>query len=113
MSTELFHALVALAIGFLIGLERGWHERKQADGMRVAGLRSFALISLSGYLAGHLHQSISSAIVPITFAGLIIIVAIAHWRQTGSGKDSGVTTLFTMIITFSLGLMVSAGETTH
>lgn len=113
MSAELFQAFVALAIGSLIGLERGWHERKQADGMRVAGLRSFALISLSGYLAGHLNQTTNPAIVPLAYAGLLAIIAIAHWRQTESGKDSGVTTLFTMIITFSLGLMVSLGETTN
>lgn len=110
MNSELSYFLAALAIGLLIGLERGWHERKQPDGARIAGLRSFALISLSGCLAGYLHQTVSSAIVPVAFTGMLALVAIAHWGQARQGKDVGVTTLFTMIITFLLGTLVSFGE---
>ena len=37
---ELFQRLgLALAIGLLIGLERGWRERDSAEGSRVAGIR--------------------------------------------------------------------------
>ncbi len=31
---------IALAIGLLIGLERGWRSRVRDEGMRVAGLRT-------------------------------------------------------------------------
>ena len=33
----------ALAIGLLIGLERGWNDRELPEGSRVAGLRTFTL----------------------------------------------------------------------
>ena len=40
---ELFQRLgLALAVGPLIGLERGWREREAAEGSRVAGIRTFA-----------------------------------------------------------------------
>lgn len=40
--------MAALAIGLLIGLERGWHDRDLPEGRRVAGLRTFALTGLLG-----------------------------------------------------------------
>ena len=37
---------VALAIGLLIGLERGWKARDAAEGERTAGVRTHALAGL-------------------------------------------------------------------
>ena len=37
---------IALAIGLLIGMERGWRARDREEGMRVAGLRTYGMISL-------------------------------------------------------------------
>jgi len=31
----------ALALGLLIGVERGWKAREQAEGQRVAGVRTY------------------------------------------------------------------------
>src|SRR4026208_2380868 len=39
---------LALAIGLLVGLERGWKAREAAEGERVAGLRTYALSGLLG-----------------------------------------------------------------
>ena len=39
---------LALAIGLMIGVERGQHTRNQSGGVRVAGVRSFSLIGLLG-----------------------------------------------------------------
>ena len=35
-----YYLSVALAVGLLIGVERGWKERAMAEGTRVAGLRT-------------------------------------------------------------------------
>src|SRR5215467_9475952 len=44
---ELFRRLsVALAIGLLIGLERGWKSREEESGQRTAGFRTYALTGL-------------------------------------------------------------------
>ena len=51
--TDLLSRLgVALAIGLLVGLERGWNTREEPDTMRPAGLRTFALTGLLGGIAG-------------------------------------------------------------
>ena len=53
--SELFLRLgLALAIGFLIGLERGWRERDEEEGHRAAGFRTFSLIGLLGGIFGAL-----------------------------------------------------------
>jgi hypothetical protein len=39
---------VALAIGLLVGLERGWERRELGEGKRAAGLRTFGMIGLIG-----------------------------------------------------------------
>ena len=42
---------LALAIGLLIGLERGWAHRKEEPGSRVAGIRTFGILGLLGGVA--------------------------------------------------------------
>ena len=50
---ELLRTLTAsLAVGILIGIERGWRQRNAIDGSRVSGLRTFGLIRLAAGLAG-------------------------------------------------------------
>ena len=48
---------VALGIGLLIGLERGWKTREATPGSRVAGIRTFALSGLLGGIAGALAKA--------------------------------------------------------
>ena len=56
---EIFTRLgLALAIGFLVGIERGWGSRTEAEGERAAGLRTFALIAFSGGIWGLLLEKI-------------------------------------------------------
>src|SRR3990170_8528213 len=45
---------IALAIGLIIGIERGWTARDEAEGERTAGLRTLALSGLLGGVAGAL-----------------------------------------------------------
>lgn len=56
---ETFQRLaVALGIGFLIGVERGWKHRDAPDGTRAAGLRTHAVIGLMGGATGALLPAI-------------------------------------------------------
>jgi uncharacterized membrane protein YhiD involved in acid resistance len=50
---DLFQRLaLAFALGLLIGTERCWHGRAGEKGSRVAGVRTFGLMSLLGGLWG-------------------------------------------------------------
>jgi len=88
---------VALAVGFLIGIER---ERTKGAGSQhaVAGLRTFTLISLAGALGlwiGGIYVFIATGGI----VGLLIAVGYARTRDT----DPGLTTEIAMIVTFLLG----------
>ena len=48
---------LALGIGLLIGLERGWRMREEAPGSRAAGIRTFAISGLLGGVAASLGHS--------------------------------------------------------
>ncbi|OZB04992.1 MAG: hypothetical protein B7X58_14390, partial [Marinobacter sp. 34-60-7] len=44
----LINLAIALLLGAIVGLERGWDAREQKAGERIAGIRTFALIGLLG-----------------------------------------------------------------
>jgi uncharacterized membrane protein YhiD involved in acid resistance len=64
---------IALAIGLLIGLERGWHTRDKGEGMRVAGLRTHGLIALLGCLWGILAEQAGILLMGFAFLSLTFV----------------------------------------
>jgi uncharacterized membrane protein (DUF4010 family) len=100
---------LALAIGLLIGLERGWREREAAEGSRVAGIRTFALIGLGGGLAALLtgpQLGLAFGLVFVGFAALLVAAYIADIGPHGVGA----TTTVAAILTFLLGALAVAGD---
>ncbi|MGL4295127.1 MAG: MgtC/SapB family protein, partial [Aestuariivirga sp.] len=63
-----FRLGLALAIGFVIGLERGWRERDEEEGQRTAGLRTFTLIGLLGGVLGALSTGGDRSLLAAAFA---------------------------------------------
>lgn len=111
-----FELAIALAIGLIIGVERGWQERNRVEGSRVAGLRTFGLIGLSGGLFAFLADILSprpgaSALVLVAGAALIgIALFIAHWRSMQLDNDVSATTNVAALITYALGALCVLGE---
>ncbi len=111
-STEHFQRLgVALAIGFLTGVERGWKKRYVEDEKRVAGLRTYTLIGLLGGVAGLLGADIG----PLAFATLALIfgagwVAFKLW-ETRTDGDLSMTGAVAGILVFALGALAATGQT--
>ncbi len=103
---------LALAIGLLIGVERGWRERDQAEGERTAGLRTFALIGLLGGVWGALHALVG----PLPFAAAFLAFAggftLFKWRESEREGDFGATTLIAALLTFALGSLAVLGDMT-
>ena len=99
---------LALAVGLIIGFERGWHERTIAEGHRVAGIRTFALIGLAGGLVSVIALSLAVALgvaITIGFVGLLIAIRIG----SHAGSDVGATTEVASIVAFSLGALAGVG----
>ena len=60
---------VALAIGLMVGIERGWKSREAEEDGRAAGLRTFGLSGLTGGICGVLTETLGAP-----------FVGIAYWR---------------------------------
>jgi uncharacterized membrane protein (DUF4010 family) len=95
----------ALAVGLLIGIERGWRQRSATDGTRVSGLRTFTLLGLAGGIAALLPGAMAAAIGIAVFASLVVGYRAALQRQ----EDLSVTGTLVGVVTFSLGFMAGRG----
>ncbi|WP_293677234.1 MgtC/SapB family protein, partial [uncultured Phenylobacterium sp.] len=101
---------VALAIGLLVGVERGWRTRDIAEGGRTAGIRTYALAGLLGGLAGALADALGAW----AFATLGLPFAAAFtWfkaRETAEGHDHSVTAIVAALLVFALGAYAVLGD---
>ncbi|HLO75146.1 MAG TPA: MgtC/SapB family protein [Magnetospirillum sp.] len=109
---ELFERLgLALAIGLLMGVERGWQAREAEHGGSLAGIRTFALIGLLGGVVGWFGQALGGMALAGGFLALTAVVVASHILRAGRGEQNvGVTTQVAEIIAFSLGAMAVMGE---
>lgn len=98
--------LVSAAVGGLIGVEREHRD----DGLPViAGVRTFPLISVAGFLLAVLAQAVASPFV--VAAGVLGAFGLAYMfiHLRISMGQTGITTPVTMIVTFLLGLAIGYG----
>jgi uncharacterized membrane protein (DUF4010 family) len=98
------HLLIALALGVLIGAERGI-AKGQPDGgekRRFAGIRTFGLISLLGAVSIHFANHFGAVFFAASFFGFVLLVITAYIK-TRTGEDVGATTEVTAILTFLYG----------
>lgn len=100
----------ALVLGSVIGLERGWRQRERAEGSRVAGLRTFALLGLFGGVLGVLTQDMGPVPAALGLGGLSLIAAAAYRENVRVHGSLSATTAVTMLLTGALGLMAGAGQ---
>ena len=101
---------LALALGLLVGVERGWQEREAAEGSRLAGIRTFGLISLLGGVWELLGRGSGEIVLGIAFLAFVVLMSAAHVAEARASHDYGVTTLIATLITFALGALSVRGE---
>ncbi len=103
---------LALAIGFIIGLERGWKERDEEEGARAAGLRTYSLIGLLGGVLGLLSISGDRILLATGFITTGAALAAFMWREGEREKDYSATSLIAALLTFVLGALAVLGDMT-
>lgn len=101
--------LAALAVGLLIGIERGWALRGEAAGMRVAGIRTFALLGLLGGLGGVLAAEGYTIVAGALVAGAVGIALLGYWRVAERDGRPDATSAVAALITLALGFLAGAG----
>ncbi|MEQ8193330.1 MAG: MgtC/SapB family protein, partial [Rhodospirillales bacterium] len=103
---------LALGIGLLIGIERGWQFRTEVEGGRIAGARTFTLIGLLGGVWGVLALNVHVAILGAAFLGFSALLVTAYiFNLRHSAKpDLGITTEVATLLTFALGALAVLGD---
>ncbi len=99
--------LVAVLLGFLIGLER--ERKREVQGSIFAGIRTFPLIALFGAVVGTLTQTVSSWVLVASFLPLAVLIALAYWRET-VGEKVGGTTQVAVLVAYGLGVLAGYGQ---
>lgn len=101
---------LALAIGLLVGIERGWRSRDVAEGGRTAGLRTYALTGLLGGVAGDLGQALGGwafAALALPFAAAFVLF---KYREQQADGDQSVTAVVAALLVFALGAYATVGD---
>ncbi len=108
---DLFQRLgLALAIGLLIGIERGWQEREAASGSRVAGIRTFALTGLLGGVWGALFPVIGPIPLGLAAFGFAAALTVFDWRRAVAENNFSATGMIAGLLTFALGAFAVMGN---
>lgn len=111
------HLGVSLALGVLIGLERGWERRDGVEGTRVAGIRTHGLIGLTGGAAGLLAKGGNDFVIGLLAVAVAVVLVAAHGValriQQAGGQDASravsITGVVAGLLTFSLGALATSG----
>lgn len=101
---------LALALGLLIGLERGWQGRDAAEHSRVAGIRTFGIIGFGGGLAAEMFPPAWSVTFGLCFVGFAILVGVGYAVTAVRTGDLSATTGIAALVTFILGALAVAGS---
>lgn len=109
-SEALSRLTVALAIGLLVGLERGWQTRDAEDNRRAAGFRTFALSGLLGGVTGLIALQTSAVVIGWVFLGYMGAFTAFHWLEARSEGRASVTSVVAGMLTFLLGTMAVVGD---
>lgn len=101
---------ISLAIGLLVGLERGWRTRGEQDHQRAAGFRTFALSGLLGGVTGAVALQTNGMVIGFIFLGYAAAFAAFHWLEAKAERNVSVTSVVAGMLTFLLGTMSVAGD---
>jgi len=113
---------VALGIGLLIGLERGWHRRRARPGSRAAGIRTFAISALLGGLSAALAQALpkqdlgetpnlaGGIVLGVAFAAYSIVITLFSREENRAAGSFSATTAIAGMLTFALGAYALLGD---
>jgi uncharacterized membrane protein (DUF4010 family) len=101
---------LAVAIGLLIGIQRGWQERGLRDGMRVAGIRTFTLVGLLGGLCGLMAANSGAIVLGLTFLAFALPFGFFEWQRARAARSASVTDLVAGLVTFALGAYATTGR---
>lgn len=103
---------LAVAIGLLIGIERGWQEREAQDGARVAGIRTFTLIGALGAICALIAGADRPLVLGLTFLGFAFPFGLFEYQRARATGSFSATGFVVGLLVFALGAYATLGSMT-
>ena len=98
--------LISLGIGLILGLEREYDKLKEEQGF--AGIRTFPIVTILGFSLGSLTEAFTPWLLIISLGSFILFLGIIQFSKEVALYSKGLTTNLALIVTFVLGMLVSA-----
>ncbi|MEJ5172172.1 MAG: MgtC/SapB family protein [Hydrogenothermaceae bacterium] len=96
----LYKVIFSIGLGFIVGLEREYKAKEDI----FAGVRTYPLISLLGFLSSYISDQYWQGAVYISFLAVAIFTVFNFYLEYS--KDKGITTEISVLITFLIGVLV-------
>jgi uncharacterized membrane protein (DUF4010 family) len=97
---------ISVGIGFLIGLEREFSKEVSEKEQQFAGVRTYTLIAVFGFVSAFLSSVIGAWLFGVALICMLALVIVSYIRISTESGNIGGTSEITAIITFLLGAMV-------
>jgi uncharacterized membrane protein (DUF4010 family) len=97
----------AIAVGLLIGLEREQAHPEDTKFAGVAGVRTYPIVAIIGALAALLEPT-SMWLPLVALAGVVALLAVSYHDDIKKGRDHGLTTEVSVIVTYLLGALAAS-----
>ncbi len=98
--------LISVGIGFLIGLERQFTKEVNEKEEQFAGIRTYTMVSIFGYLAAFLSAQFGAWLFGILLGGFFVFVIVSYFQIARTPGNRGGTSEIATVITFLLGALV-------
>ncbi|MCB1706318.1 MAG: MgtC/SapB family protein [Halioglobus sp.] len=102
------HLAVALLLGAIIGLERGWDSRERKAGERIAGIRTFALVGLLGGISVVLTREVTEWAFPVLLLSVVAMAIVGYSERLAQIRNFSITSMVGMVLTFCFGALAVA-----
>lgn len=107
MTTDLLIGFaVSVGIGFLIGLERQFTKEVSNKEEQFAGIRTFTLVCILGFISALLSTKTVPWFFGVGFTCIVAFVIMSYMRISSTPGNKGGTSEIALIITFVLGGLV-------
>ena len=103
---EMLEALgISLGLGLLVGIQR------ESVSAPLAGVRTFALITVFGSVTGILSATLGAWVVVAGLLGVVTMAAAGSLHPHGpEHKDSGITTEIAILVMYAIGVAVVVAD---
>lgn len=99
--------IVALAMGFLVGLERETGRKDRV--FFFGGVRTFPIVALFGFSSAWLYSAGVTLFLPAGLVAITTLAAVSYFQKIKSGR-SGATSEVSVLLTYAVGALAMMAD---